>query len=196
MESSKHETKPPDDQDLYFPAQSANHPKATLRVFLIGMMGAGKSFWANVLEGMLNIPSYDLDSYIEKKLSKTIAALFDSEGEPYFRSVERDALLSFGDMQQFVLSCGGGTPCFHGNIEWMNKQGITIWIDEPVEVLAKRLMHTAPIRPLIKNMEKEALVTYLTSLVQERSPYFNLATYRLKGPTTLDSFKQIFSDHA
>src|SRR3954463_10365891 len=100
-------------------------------VFLIGLMGSGKTFWAHKLSAILNIPAFDLDTEIEKAESKTIAEIFVEKGEAYFRKKENEILKNFSDNKNFILSTGGGTPCFHDNIDWMNVQGITIWIDEP-----------------------------------------------------------------
>lgn len=171
-------------------------PQDKLQVFLVGMMGAGKTYWASILKKKLKLPAYDLDFIIEMKYGRTIAEIFEKNGPGFFRISEKKVLRLFAPKQNFILSCGGGTPCFHGNMEWMNKQGITIWIDEPVEVLAERLIHSSNVRPLIKDMNKEQLMDYLTSLLEERKPFYAAAQFRLSAPINIDSFKQIFSDYA
>jgi shikimate kinase len=152
-----------------------------LKVFLIGMMGSGKSYWAEMLKKKIKVPAYDLDSLVEMMQEKTIAELFADEGEDYFRKEEAKMLRLFKEKKQFILSCGGGTPCFHDNMDWMNKQGITIWIDEPVAVLAARLMEQKEHRPLISNLDDQALTAYLQAKLEERHSFYAKATYTLAG---------------
>src|SRR5258706_8334488 len=110
-----------------------------LHFFLIGLMGSGKSFWAERLSNILHIPAFHLDDEIEKEERRTIAEIFAEQGENYFRIKESEVLKSFAGKENFILSTGGGTPCFHNNMKWMNDHGITAWIDEPVEIIEERL---------------------------------------------------------
>ncbi len=195
-ESSIQETNPPNDQDLYLPDQAANYPKATLRFFLVGLMGSGKTYWSKKLAKQYNLTAYDLDSVITENEHCSVSEIFSSKGEGFFRDLEKEALLSFGNKQNFILSCGGGTPCFHNNMEWMNKNGITIWIDESLDIIAERLIHSKNVRPLIKDKSDEQLASYLKTLLAERTPFYNKAAFRLQGPISIDLFKQIFKNHA
>src|SRR3954454_1788630 len=107
---------------------------AETKVFLVGMMGSGKSYWAQKLKKKLKVPAYDLDALIEMMEEKTVGEIFEEDGEEYFRKAEAKMLRLFSEKKQFILSCGGGTACYNDNMEWMNKQGITIWLNEPVEI--------------------------------------------------------------
>lgn len=151
------------------------------KVFLIGMMGSGKSYWSQWLSKKLKVPAYDLDHLIEILEERTIAEIFEQSGEEYFRKEEAKMLKLFKEKKSFVLSCGGGTPCFYDNMEWMNKHGTTIWIDEPVETLVARLLPEKDQRPLIKKLNENSLAAFLQRKLQERSIYYEQATYRLKG---------------
>src|SRR3954466_2665456 len=122
------------------------------KIFLIGMMGSGKSYWAEKLKKKLKVPAYDLDALIEMMEEKSVQEIFAEDGEEYFRKAEAKMLRLFAEKKQFILSCGGGTACYNDNMKWMNKQGITIWIDEPVEVLSERLSKEKSHRPLIKDL--------------------------------------------
>ncbi|MFN3299858.1 MAG: shikimate kinase [Sediminibacterium sp.] len=152
-----------------------------MKVFLIGMMGSGKSFWKHRLSAKLKTGGYDLDSIIESVEEKSIAELFEEEGEISFRKKEAKLLRWFGEKKSFVLATGGGTPCFHQNIEWMNQQGITIWLDESVDVIVERLVTEMDHRPLLKNLSINDLHSFIQNKLNERIPFYNQAKYKLSG---------------
>jgi len=168
-----------------------------MKIFLIGMMGSGKTYWAEKLKKKLKIPAYDLDALIEMMEEKTIAEIFEEDGEEYFRKAESKMLRLFAEKKQFILSCGGGTACCNDNMKWMNKQGITLWLDEPAEVLSERLVKEKNHRPLIKNLDDAALKDFLTKKMEERKPFYNQATYRLSEKNLTESaFEKILKEHA
>jgi shikimate kinase len=167
------------------------------KIFLIGMMGSGKSFWAQKLKKKLNTSAYDLDSLVEMMEEKTIAEIFAEDGEEYFRKAEAKMLRLFAEKKQFIVSCGGGTACYNDNMKWMNKHGITIWIDEPVETLATRLVKEKAHRPLIKEMDDASLATFLDKKLAERAQFYQQATYRLSGEDLSETtFVKILKEHA
>ncbi|HYJ64340.1 MAG TPA: shikimate kinase [Parafilimonas sp.] len=157
-----------------------SNPKNRSSVFLLGLMGSGKSFWADKLGRILNIPFFHLDDEIERAEQKTIAEIFDEKGEDYFRQKETEILKSFSDKNNFILSVGGGTPCFNNNMDWMNENGITIWIDEPIEIIKKRLLKEKSHRPLIANVADEDLYSFLSNMREKRSIYYAKAKHHLK----------------
>jgi shikimate kinase len=161
------------------------------------MMGSGKSYWSKKLSKKTKVVAYDLDELIEAAEERTITAIFREEGEDYFRKRESQLLKEFFEKKNFVLATGGGTPCYYNNMEWMNKNGLTIWVDEPVEVLVERLQHGKDTRPLIKQLSKEELHTYLTAKLTERQTFYSLASYHLKGKEIEESrFIEIMDKHA
>jgi len=161
------------------------------RIFLIGMMGSGKSHWTKKMSKKLTCGGYDLDNVVEINEEKTIAEMFAEDGEEYFRKSEAKVLRWFGEKKSFVLATGGGTPCFHDNMSWMNKHGITIWLDEPVETLVQRLMPEKAHRPLIKNLSDDELAGFLTAKRQERMPFYAQAKHHLTGVITDKTFAAI-----
>jgi shikimate kinase len=167
------------------------------KIFLIGMMGSGKSFWAEKLKKKLKVPAYDLDALVEMMEEKSIQEIFAEDGEEYFRKAEAKMLRLFGEKKQFIVSCGGGTACFNDNMKWMNKQGITIWIDEPVEILSQRLAKEKAHRPLIKDLDDEGLDQFLEKKLQERAPFYEQSTYRLSGDKLNETgIVKIVKEHA
>lgn len=168
-----------------------------MKIFLIGMMGTGKTYWCKKLAKKLKLGGYDLDFLIESNEERSIAEIFAESGETYFRRTESKMLHWFREKKAFVLATGGGTPCYHENIQWMNEQGITIWIDEPVDTLLQRLRPEKEHRPLIKALSDEELKQFLTEKLVQRYPFYHQATYHLKGNSISDAgFAKIIKQHA
>lgn len=83
-----------------------------MKIYLLGFMGAGKSYWGKQLADHLNLPYYDLDEVIVEAEEMAIADIFASKGEDYFREQEAKLLRDLSEQESFLISCGGGTPCF------------------------------------------------------------------------------------
>ena len=155
-----------------------------MNIFLVGLMGSGKSFWAKKLNTSLNIPAFDLDIEIEKLEGKTVAAIFETKGEDYFRLAENKVLKNFSQKNNFVLATGGGTACFYDNMEWMNKNGITIWMDDSPEIIAERLKKEKAHRPLIASISDAYLTDFLVEMREKRNPFYAQSTYRFTNNFT------------
>lgn len=164
---------------------------AGMKIFLIGLMGSGKSYWTKQLAKKYKTGGYDLDYLIEVKEEKAIAELFTEDGEAYFRKVESTVLKWFEQKKTYVLATGGGAPCFFDNMAWMNKQGITIWLDEPLPVIAERLAPEKAHRPLIAKLSDTELLSFLEKQRVERLPFYSAAHIHLQDESiTSDSFKK------
>ncbi len=111
-----------------------------MKIFLVGMMGSGKSFLCKQLAYELKLACNDLDTEIEKIQQNSIKEVFNIKGEDFFRKIETETLQNFANKNNFVLATGGGTACFNNNMQWMNEQGITIWLNEKIDILQKRLL--------------------------------------------------------
>lgn len=170
--------------------------KAT-KIFLVGMMGSGKSYWTKWLSKKFKTGGYDLDFLIESNEEKTIAEIFAEDGEEYFRKQEAKLLRWFKEKKAFVLATGGGTPCFHDNMDWMNKQGLTIWIDADIDSLVARLLPEKDHRPLIKDLDNAALANFLTQKRAERLAFYQKASIHLKEAQINEkSILKIIQEHA
>ncbi len=169
---------------------------AAEKVFLIGMMGSGKSFWTSKIAKWIKAGGYDLDDLIVMMEEKTITEIFEEDGEAYFRKAETKILKWFSEKKKFVLATGGGTPCFQANIDWMKKEGVVIWLDESIEVLVERLSSQKEHRPLIANLSNEELSNFLQNKILERTPFYQQAHYRLTGDQITESaLKKIVQKH-
>ena len=160
------------------------------RIFLIGYMGAGKTTLGRALAKELNIQFIDLDSYIEERLCKSVSQIFVEKGEAGFRDIERRMLHEAGEFENVIISTGGGTPCFFDNIEYMNEQGTTVFLDVPVERLFIRLSIARKKRPLIMEKNDEELRNFITEQLTKRLPHYSKAKQRFIADQ-LEDVKQI-----
>ena len=157
------------------------------RIFLTGYMGAGKTTLGRALAAEMGIPFIDLDHYIEKRYCKTIAQLFAEKGEEGFREIERRMLHEVGEFEDVIISTGGGTPCFFDNIEYMNAQGTTVYLDVPVERLHIRLSIAKGKRPLIKDKNDEELRAFIAEQLGKRLPHYSKAQHTFKADKLEDA---------
>lgn len=162
----------------FYLAAMADDERLPSKIFLTGLMGSGKSYWGRQLAAHFKRPFLDLDKGIELAERKSVSEIFSVLGEDYFRQAERTTLLSLMNYPKFVMSCGGGTPCFFDNMEIMKKNGIVVWLNPPYEVLAQRLMPGKLKRPLIKNAQSEKeIISILVELSERRRPFYQMANY-------------------
>ena len=140
------------------------------RIILVGYMGSGKTTVGRALAKELGMQFYDLDWYIESRRRKTVAQIFAERGEDGFREIERNMLHEAAEFEDIVLSCGGGTPCFFDNMEYMNQQGDVIWLKADPEVLYKHLLMGKTERPLLKDKSPEELIQFIKEQLEKREP--------------------------
>ena len=148
-----------------------------IRVFLIGYMGVGKTTYGQALADRLNIEFYDLDWYISSRRRKTIAAIFDEAGAEGFRTIERNVLHEVAEFENVMVSCGGGTPCYFDNIDYLNQQGITIYLKASVDFITKNLILSKNDRPLLKGKTGAELDKFVRTQLAEREEFYNKAQY-------------------
>jgi shikimate kinase len=152
-----------------------------MRIFLIGFMGSGKTHWGRLLSEKLGIRFFDLDEQVTEHAGKPISEIFETEGEEIFRLMEKDVLHIITESHEsFVMACGGGTPCYFNNIEYMNKSGTTVWINVPLDCLFKRLLLEKEKRPLISALSGEQLKGFISKKFSDRRIYYEQAN------TTID----------
>jgi shikimate kinase len=170
---------------------------AAEKVFLIGLMGSGKSYWSKKISKWIKSTGYDLDALIEMNEEKTIAEIFAEDGEESFRKTETKLLKWFKEKKKYVLATGGGTPCFNENMQWMKKEGIVIWLDESMEVLVERLIKEKEHRPLIAKLNEKQIVTFLEEQLTNRFSFYQQANYRVSSVKITESeLKKIILKHA
>lgn len=145
-----------------------------MKIFLIGMPGCGKSTFGRRASEQLSITFIDLDKEIINYTQKTINDIFEQDGEDYFRKIESKLLKSITvKKDNFIMATGGGAPCFFDNMEFMNANGITFYINTDIAFLLERLS-TKGInkRPLLKEIGAENLKNGLIEKLKERSAFY------------------------
>lgn len=160
------------------------------RIILIGYMGAGKTTVGHALSRITGMPFYDLDWYIETRMRKKVSQLFAERGEEGFRRFEQTMLHEVAEFDEVILSCGGGTPCFFDNIDYMNRQGQVVYLKATPEVLTRHLQMGRTERPLIKGKSPEELATFINEQLAWREPFYLKARYHF-DVTLLDNREKI-----
>lgn len=169
-----------------------------IRVYLIGYMGVGKTTIGKKLANHLNVSFIDLDKYIESKYHKTIPELFSEKGEAEFRKIEQKMLHEVSEIENVVISTGGGAPCFFDNMKLMNQTGTTVYIHAKPQELAARLLASKNVRPIIAGKSKDELIPFISDHLQEREGFYNQAKliYKTKFLKTKDEIYLTVEDIA
>lgn len=160
------------------------------RIIIIGYMGAGKTTVGKALSTDMNIPFYDLDWYIESRMHKTVKQIFDEVGEEGFRKIEHNMLHEVAEFENVIISCGGGTPCFFDNIDYMNQQGETIYLKATPEVLYGHLKMGKSVRPLLLNKTPDEVQTFIQQQLQQRETFYNKAKHII-DVNLMDDYEKI-----
>lgn len=172
------------------------------RIILIGYMGAGKTTVGRALAKELGLSFYDLDWYIENRRRKKIPQIFSEQGEEGFRQIEYNMLHEVAEFEDVVLSCGGGTPCFFDNMDYMNQQAQVVYLRCEPEVLQAHLAMSRTERPLLKGKSETELIDFIREQLATRETYYNKARYQLdvslmdnyeKIKTTVDKLKELLN---
>lgn len=144
-----------------------------MKLVLLGYMGCGKSAISKALSSALNLKRIDLDDYIEAKEEQTIANVFANKGEIYFRKLETACLLELLDSKdEFILSLGGGTPCFGDNMELINQKSTSVYLSANIPTLVGRLLPEKKKRPLIARILDEELPEFIGKHLFERRHFY------------------------
>ena len=160
------------------------------RIILIGYMGSGKTTVGKALSKETGMMFYDLDWYIESRMRKTVSQIFAEKGEEGFRKIEYNMLHEVAEFEDVIISCGGGTPCFFDNMDYLNQQGAVIYLKATPETLYKHLLMAKVERPLLKDKTSEELIAYITEHLKEREPFYEKAHHAL-DVNVLDNYDKI-----
>ena len=161
-----------------------------VRIIIVGYMGSGKTTVGKALAKDLGIPFYDLDWYIESRMRKTVAQIFAERGEEGFRKIEHNMLHEVAEFENVIISCGGGTPCFFDNMDYMNGQGETVYLQASPDVLYNHLKMGKTERPLLKNKTPEEMQVFIAEQLEKREPYYSKAKHTL-NVDLLENYEKI-----
>lgn len=145
------------------------------RIFLIGFMGAGKTTVGKELSALMNCSFVDLDQYIEQRYRKTIREIFAEKGETFFRDIEQKMLREVAEFEDVVISTGGGTPCYHHNMSYMNEKGTTVYLKVSNRELVRRISRNQSTRPVLKDFTGDELTQFVEETIAKRSEFYEQA---------------------
>ena len=168
-----------------------------MKIYLIGLPGCGKSYWARQLATHYQLPLIDLDAEIVKETGLSINDIFINHGEKWFRQKEADLLrICSHQIRSFIFSTGGGAPCFHNNMRFINDEGISIFINRSPQNITQRLLAKGfEKRPLLRD-KKDTLTHELNMKLQQRKPYYEQAkTVLSKDDLLLDDFVNALEEY-
>lgn len=151
------------------------------RIFVVGFMGSGKSTVAKKLANAMGYYFVDLDDLIERTTKKKISDLFKNGGEDYFRKIESESLRTLNSLKQIVVATGGGTACFKENMQWMNDNGFSLWLNTDWDIMMSRLTQGKKNqRPLFEEKSR----TELKELFEKRIPFYKEAKLKVSSSET------------
>jgi len=144
------------------------------KIYLVGFMAAGKTTMARALAKRLDWRAVDVDEAIESREHDTVAGIFARHGEAYFRAVERAVLLEQLGERHTVVATGGGTFADAQNRALINRDGLSVWLDVPIDRLVSRIPADGR-RPLAADRAG------LDRLYHQRRPFYEQAHLRLES---------------
>lgn len=152
-----------------------------MTIFVVGYMASGKTTFGRALARRLGREFIDLDFYIEQRFRKKITELFAEKGEDEFRRMESEMLREAGEFCDVVVSCGGGTPCYHSNMDYMNERGLTVLLEADTECTVRRMLQAEGKRPLVNGKSEEELREYVSAHKEARRPYYSQAAVTIRS---------------
>jgi len=153
-----------------------------MKIVLLGYMGSGKTTVGRRLAKKLFLPFYDLDHYIQDREGIRISEIFDKKGEIYFRKVEHQYLKEFlAHHDSYVLSLGGGTPCYAGNMDVIKSDDSlkSIYLQASIPTITNRLKKNKSKRPLITTFSDEKLTEFVAKHLFERKNFYQQANLKI-----------------
>ena len=153
-----------------------------MKIVLLGYMASGKSSIGKKLAKSLRMNFIDLDDYIIEKEKMSITTIFEQKGEIYFRKIENKYLKKIlSKNEDFILSLGGGTPCYADNMEVINKKNIiSIYLQGSISTMVKRLIKKKAKRPLIASLSDDKIPEFVAKHLFERRFYYEQAKMTIK----------------
>lgn len=167
------------------------------RIYIIGMMGVGKTTIGKKMASLLHYEFIDLDKEIEAKEGKPVGKIFEEKGEAYFRKFETEMLDSVNG-EKLIVATGGGTPCYNNNMELINSKGISVYLEANSGLIFQRISRFTDKRPLLKGMNEEQIKSFISQKLAEREPFYRLANRVFPVPlnTAYSIVKSILSSYS
>ena len=155
-----------------------------MKIFLNGFMGAGKTHWGKVLGERMGFRFFDLDEQVVNADGRSVVKIFAEDGEEFFRMKEKETLHIITESHDsFIMACGGGSPCYFNNIEYMNLSGLTVWLNTPLPILYDRLLKEKDKRPLLRELTDEQLKAFIHKKFSDRKIFYQQSKVMIDDET-------------
>ncbi len=154
-----------------------------MRIYLIGFMGSGKTSFGRRLARKLDYDFVDIDQEVESLAGQKVAGVFAERGEEGFRNLECEVLRRTAQSSGVVVATGGGTPCYHNNMDFMLEHGVTVYLKMSPLSLYRRLEMARKERPLLKGLKGEELLQLIENTLSQREGVYNRSHCIIKGET-------------
>ncbi|MBS4060012.1 MAG: AAA family ATPase [Bacteroidetes bacterium] len=152
-----------------------------MRIYLVGYMGSGKTTVSKKLASLMGLECYDLDQLFEERFKIEIANFFDKYDEGLFRNLESQLLKETVVIDNAIIATGGGTPCFYDNMEWMNNNGITVYLQMHPLSIVSRLSSSRKKRPLLASKSNAELIGFIKGHLRQRNIFYSQAQIIIKA---------------
>lgn len=150
-------------------------------IFIIGFMACGKTTFGRALARAADRRFIDLDFYIEQRFRMSVNEIFATKGESEFRRMESAMLREVGEFDGVVIACGGGTPCFSDNMDYMLARGLTVWLEASEDKITSRLLVNSARRPLMTGKGPDEIRAAVAAGLTDRHPHYSRAAVRFSG---------------
>ena len=144
-------------------------------------MGSGKSTVGKQLAGLLDLEHIDLDWFFEETYKISIVNFFRKYDENAFRLIEHQLVKKTAALNNCVISTGGGTPCFHGNMDLINSYGFSVYIHMHPNSLFVRLKNSKRPRPRTSQLTDESLIQRIKADLVHREKFYRMAKLEVRG---------------
>lgn len=159
----------------------SNSADASAPLFIVGYMASGKTTFGRALARRTGREFIDLDFYIEQRFRLPVRKIFEKYGEERFREIERNMLREAGEFEGTVIACGGGTPCFFDNMDYMLERGQVVWLDSSPGRIVDRLILNRSRRPLLADKKDDEIADEVSRGLDLRCPHYSRAHIRFSG---------------
>jgi len=140
-------------------------------------MCSGKTTEGRRISEKFKMQFIDLDEFIEREQKISIAKIFEQQGEESFRLIEKNSLQKVSALSDAIIATGGGAPCFHSNMQFINANGISIYLKASVDSLVNRLKIYNSDRPLVKGKTDSELLEFVSNTINKREEFYSQASY-------------------
>lgn len=151
------------------------------RIYIVGYMGAGKTTAARRLAQRLGWEVVDTDALFEEKYKISVSDFFTKYDEPLYRKLESEVLKETENIENVVVSTGGGTACYFDNMDWMNQHGLTVFLRISPQAAVDRVLHSRHKRPLVDGKSEQELTDFVSLHYASRLPFYEQAKFTVKA---------------